>query len=59
MAKGAKRGWVERVGIQLVIQGYLVLALTSTSGWDVLLMITFLLLGIVALRGVWRVTALF
>ena len=50
--RDAKRGWGERVSLQIVMQGYLVVAVTSTSGWDVLLMVTLLLLGIVTLREV-------
>jgi hypothetical protein len=60
MYKDAKRGWGDRVGLQLVMQGYLVAAMISTSGWDVLLMVTLFLVGIVTLRGVvGRVSALF
>jgi len=36
----------------LVVQGYVVAAVVSTSGWDVLLMVTLFLLGIVTLREV-------
>jgi len=60
MHNGEKRGWVERVALQLVIPGYVVAAMISTSGWDVLLMVTLFLLGIVTVReAVGRVTALF
>jgi len=58
--KDVKRGWGDRVSLQLVMRGYLVVAMTSTSGWDVLLIVTLFLLGIVALREVvGRVTASF
>jgi len=50
MDKDRKRGTAERASIELVMQGYVVVAMISTSGWDVLLMATFFLLGIVALR---------
>jgi len=43
-----------RLGLQLVLQGYAVAAVVSTSGWDVLLLITFSLLGVVALREILR-----
>jgi hypothetical protein len=60
MYKGARGGWGNKVGLQLVMQGYLVAAMISTSGWDVLLMVTLFLLGIVTLRAVaGRVTTLF
>ncbi len=52
MHKDAKRGWSDMVGLQLVMQGYVVAAMISTSGWDVLLMVTLFLLGIITLREV-------
>ncbi|HMD98593.1 MAG TPA: hypothetical protein VKM93_14820 [Terriglobia bacterium] len=52
MHRDAKRGRSDRVGLQLVVQGYVVAAVVSTSGWDVLLMVTLFLLGIVTLREV-------
>ncbi len=60
MGKDRKRGSAERSSIELVMQGYVVVAMISTSGWDVLLMATIFLLGIVTVREtVGRVTALF
>jgi len=60
MYKDAKHGRNERVGLQLAMQGYMVAAVISTSGWDVLLVVTLFLLGIVTLRQVaGRVTTLF
>ena len=60
MYKDTKRGWGDRDSIQLVMQGYVIVAMVSTSGWDVLMIMTAFLFGIVMLRGmVVRVTALF
>jgi len=50
MGKDRKRGSAERSSIELVMQGYVVVAMISTSGWDVLLMATIFLLGIVTVR---------
>ena len=52
MRNDAKRGWDERVGLQLVMQGYVLAAVVSTSGWDVLMLITLFLIGLVTLREV-------
>jgi hypothetical protein len=47
---GAERG--ERSNVELVMQGYVVAAVISTSGLDVLLMVTLFFLGFATLRGV-------
>ena len=59
MYRNTKNERGERASLKLAMQGYAVAAVVSTTGWDALLLITFLLLGILTLRGVLgRVAAL-
>jgi len=60
MFNHAKDRWKRRADVELVMQGYVIVAILSTSGWDALMLTTLLLLGILTVREIAiRVAAIF